>query len=145
MDALDLLLRLDALGVELAIDGDRLKVRGSLTDGLRQAIRQHKAELMELIHRRSDHKAQAQAITEALRARGWAPVSGGPFRGRIVVLVRDERVAVPEPWRQHERRTLKEFMEARGDNRGVRTDGAGSGKGEAGYTDRFTSRKITGK
>lgn len=113
--AVDLLLRLDRLGFDPVVAGDRFQVTGPLTPALVETIRQHEHELLELVRRREDRKGQAQEITRLLRERGWVPVSGGPFRGRIVVLVRDETVAVPEIWQGYERRTVRELMGASAD------------------------------
>jgi len=45
----ELLAELTRVGCRVAVDGDSLRVRGPLTDDLRQAIREHKAALLELL------------------------------------------------------------------------------------------------
>jgi len=56
LNAQELLDRLDALGIELQAQDGRLRVsaaRGSLDDALKQAIGEHKAELLTLLAART--------------------------------------------------------------------------------------------
>lgn len=64
MNARELLDRLDALGVELQATDGRLRVsaaRGRLGDDLKQAIGEHKPELMALLAERQSHVAEPVA------------------------------------------------------------------------------------
>ena len=58
-------------GLRLLADGDKLRVRGRLTDELRQQIRAHKAELLALL-------TENQAATTAQEATS-APTSASPI------------------------------------------------------------------
>jgi hypothetical protein len=52
MTTFDLLHDLERAGCEVVLASDTLKVRGPLTDDLRQAIRQHKPDLVALLRER---------------------------------------------------------------------------------------------
>ena len=84
MSAIELLARLDAMGVELIAEDGRLRVsaaRGSLDDTLRQDIAAHKSELMALLAGRKRHEAPMR-VSRA----GTLPLSF--FQERLWVLQR---------------------------------------------------------
>jgi len=52
----ELLHKLEQTGIEFRVDGDKLKVRGSLTDEIRELIRKSKQELLAELKRRDKFK-----------------------------------------------------------------------------------------
>lgn len=52
MEPVDVLKELKALGCQVSVQGDSLRVRGNLTDELRQEILEHKAEILALLRDR---------------------------------------------------------------------------------------------
>jgi hypothetical protein len=67
---------LDALDVRLVVDGQRLRVNapeGTLNEKLRQRIAEHKAQILELLHRSTATRSNAE--TQIPRAPCDAPVS----------------------------------------------------------------------
>jgi amino acid adenylation domain-containing protein len=83
LSAIELVDRLDTLGVALVADGGRLRVtaaRGQLTDDLKQAIAAHKTELLRLLAARDAHVRAVQAVPRS----GALPLSY--FQERLWVL-----------------------------------------------------------
>lgn len=99
-------------GLTLTPSGDRLGVEGPLTDSLRQAIRDHKAELLL--------SATAAEVRRLLNERGWVAIESGTL-GETVLFVRDRGAEAPEAYRGLVRYTLDELTELRGkDPEGLR-------------------------
>ena len=76
-------------GVELSVNGDKLRVvaeKGALTDELREALRRHKPALMELL--RGPTEEDAIEATRQLNARGWTLLDSSVL-GERVALCRD--------------------------------------------------------
>ena len=104
---------LDALmkaGCRIAVEGNSLRVRGPLTDDLRQAIREHKAVLLELLR----PATRLPPAGCAVRFVGPSPVILGP-RGEDPIDFRfdvDKQAWVHDPswWRRpaQARETRKE-------------------------------------
>ena len=76
-------------GIELSVNGDRLRVvaeKGAITDELREALRRHKPALMELL--RGPTAEDVAEATRQLHARGWALLDSAAL-GEQVALCRD--------------------------------------------------------
>ena len=73
MDASTILESLAQRGLVVSAEGDRLKVRGTLTDHDRQTIRRHKPELLEALRRRPVTLPESVLgiPIEDLRREGW--------------------------------------------------------------------------
>lgn len=84
MNVHELLARLEELGVELVADEGRLRVsaaRGRLDDALKQAIAEHKPELLTLL---SQGRAAKSGPVSAIDHSGLLPLS--PFQERLWIL-----------------------------------------------------------
>jgi hypothetical protein len=83
-------------GIELSVNGDKLRVehpQGAVTDEIREALRRHKPALMELL--RGPTTEDVAEATRQLRARGWALLDSAAL-GEQVALCKDVAAA-----RQH--------------------------------------------
>jgi hypothetical protein len=76
LTASEVLKALEKSGCQVTLDGDQLKVRGPLTDDLRQAIREHKPGLIAELRRRdqaaTDRQTFVQDVCKQLNERGVA-------------------------------------------------------------------------
>lgn len=97
MNATDLLSTLEARRIELVVDGDRIRFRPveALPPELREELRLHKAEVVELLKARGGPDLAASlpgGVTEAKRSLLAADVVAMPLsefaRARLVVAVR---------------------------------------------------------
>jgi hypothetical protein len=73
MTPMQLLMECRRRGIELSVNGDKLRVvaeKGAITDELREALRRHKPALMELL--RGPTAEDVAEATRQLHARGWA-------------------------------------------------------------------------
>ncbi|MGI6611001.1 MAG: hypothetical protein ACOX4G_10885 [Limnochordia bacterium] len=96
MTPMQLLMECRRRGIELSVNGDKLRVvakKGTMTDELRAALQQHKAALMELLRGPTDEDI-AEAMQQ-LTARGWALMDSAAL-GEQVALCKDVATA-----RQH--------------------------------------------
>ncbi|MGI6609247.1 MAG: hypothetical protein ACOX4G_01875 [Limnochordia bacterium] len=97
MTPMQLLMECRRRGIELSVNGDKLRVvadpQGAVTDELREALRRHKPALMELL--RGPTAEDVAEATRQLHARGWALLDSAAL-GEQVALCRDVAAA-----RQH--------------------------------------------
>ena len=77
MTPADVLAALTKTGCRIAVEGDALRVRGPLTDDLRQAIREHKAALMRLLRPAPD--LPPPVCDRCGGALFWQSVAYGPW------------------------------------------------------------------
>jgi hypothetical protein len=105
--AIELLAELDTLGVDLTVDGDTLKIdapAGVLTDDLRQAIKENKAEIISLLR-----KLEQARVERLLNEYGWVAIYSEALN-ETVLWCRDERVIIPTRWRGAVKYTLRELQ-----------------------------------
>ena len=96
MTPMQLLMECRRRGIELSVNGDKLRVvaeKGAITDELREALRRHKPALMELL--RGPTAEDVAEATRQLHARGWALLDSAAL-GEQVALCKDVAAA-----RQH--------------------------------------------
>lgn len=106
--ATELLIKLEEVGCQVSLDGDTLRVRGQLTDDLRQAIRQHKPALVTLLRERARMEAQARKAVKLLQERGWVAVKSRALGGEVVIW-HNGKVAIPDKWQNAVTYTLDEL------------------------------------
>lgn len=82
MTAADLLQELEQQGCQFKADGDWLRVRGLLTDELRELIRQHKPEITTELQRRD--KLFPYPLAEHLLVNGVDPMDLRYINGKWV-------------------------------------------------------------
>ncbi len=109
MTALDVLFKLDQLGCQVFLEGENIRVippEGvTLTDDLRQAIRENKAEIISLLR-----KLEQARVERLLKEKGWITVYSEVL-GETVIWCKDERVVIPTRWKDAVRYTLAELRE----------------------------------
>ena len=93
MTPMQLLMECRRRGIELSVNGDKLRVehpQGAVTDEIREALRRHKPALMELL--RGPTAEDVAEATQQLSARGWALLDSTAL-GEQVAICKDVTVA----------------------------------------------------
>ena len=88
----DLLLDLAANGINISLDGEKLRLRstaaGLITPEVRKTLSQRKPEIAQVL--------QIQETAEEYRRQGWVKIFSAYLKTALY-LVRDESVIVPDP------------------------------------------------
>lgn len=87
MDALDVLARLRELNCQITVDGETIRVRGGLTNDLRQAIRGTKPVLLALLRGETCASGTPGCYSWAWRIRGqpWRCARCDPYSAQVAI------------------------------------------------------------
>ena len=91
MNSMDFILRLNALGASLSLDGDNLLIkapRGVLSPELREELKAHKADIHEILRRKALHQGSAGARPEP----GAARITRAPRKGDLPLSFAQQRL-----------------------------------------------------
>lgn len=94
----ELLHKLEQTGIEFKTESGKLKVRGPLTDELRELIRQHKPKILAELQRRELDKFKSNPEPpRTLKRRSIVKIRSGTLDGEIIYFAKDKQAIAKAP------------------------------------------------